>query len=113
MHEATTAGSERIGHNTSGGIAIGTSSRIEIIVAGYQHDWPWIRRLRLAAGGGRRYRLTIPDRGSREPHPRLANGPNAWASGVAKAGVTDAFAYAELGEILLGAGRTGAIGMSA
>ena len=73
MHEATIAGSERIGHYTSGGIAIGTSSRIEIIVSGYQHDWPWIRRLRLAAGGGRRYRLTIPDRGSREPHPRLAN----------------------------------------
>jgi hypothetical protein len=37
MHEATTAGSERIGHNTSGGIAIATFSRIEIIVSGYRH----------------------------------------------------------------------------
>jgi hypothetical protein len=72
MHEATIAGSERIGHNTSGDIAIGTSSRIEIMVSGYQHDWPWIRRLRLAAAAGRRYRLAIPNRGSREPHPRLA-----------------------------------------
>ena len=37
MHEATIAGSERIGHNTSGGIEIATSSRIEIIVSGYRH----------------------------------------------------------------------------
>jgi hypothetical protein len=59
MHEATIAGSERIGHSTSGGIAIGTSSRIEIMASGYQHDWPWIRRLRLAAGAGRRYLLPI------------------------------------------------------
>ena len=34
MHEATIAGSERIGHNTSGGVAIVTSSRIEIMTAG-------------------------------------------------------------------------------
>jgi hypothetical protein len=36
MHEATVAGSERIGHNTSGGIAIAISSRIEIMASGYR-----------------------------------------------------------------------------
>jgi hypothetical protein len=36
IHEATIAGSERIGHNTSGGIVIATSSRIEIMVSGYR-----------------------------------------------------------------------------
>jgi len=38
MHEATIAGSERIGHNTSGGIEIATSSRIEIMVSGYRQS---------------------------------------------------------------------------
>jgi hypothetical protein len=36
MHEATIDGSERIGHNTSGGIEIAISSRIEIMVSGYR-----------------------------------------------------------------------------
>jgi hypothetical protein len=34
MHEATIAGSERIGHKTAGGVAIPISSRMEIIEAG-------------------------------------------------------------------------------
>ena len=38
MHEATIAGSERIGHNTSGGIPIGTSSRIEIMAFSYRRS---------------------------------------------------------------------------
>ena len=38
MHEATVAGSERIGHNTSGGIAIVTCSRIEIMMSGYRQS---------------------------------------------------------------------------
>jgi hypothetical protein len=36
MHEATVAGSERIGHSTSGGIAIAICSRIEIMASGYR-----------------------------------------------------------------------------
>src|SRR5271163_2200115 len=40
MHDATIAGSERSGHDTSGGIAIAISSRIEIIEAGYRQS-PW------------------------------------------------------------------------
>jgi hypothetical protein len=40
MHEATIAGSERIGHNTSGGIEIATSSRIEIMVEAIGNHQP-------------------------------------------------------------------------
>ena len=38
MHEATIWGSDRIGHNTSGGIEIAISSRIEIMISGYRES---------------------------------------------------------------------------
>ena len=37
MHEATTAGSDNIGHTASGGAAMVISSRIEIIGQGYRY----------------------------------------------------------------------------
>ena len=45
MHEATIDGSERIGHNTSGGIEIAISSRIEIMVSGYRQSLAFVDAL--------------------------------------------------------------------
>jgi hypothetical protein len=42
MHEATIAGSERIGHPTLGGIAIRISSRIEIKALGYRQRLAYV-----------------------------------------------------------------------